>query len=64
MDVFDKSVLFKYLSELKKTDNLLILIGDNEYAISEGEFKGNNKEFLQDHNVNLKSDIYRLEYAT
>lgn len=52
MDVYDKSVLFKYLSELKKTDNLLILIGDNEYSINEGEFKGNNNEFLKDHSVN------------
>lgn len=49
---------------MKKTDNLLILVGDNEYTLNEGEFKGNNKDFLKDHSVNLKSDIYRLEYAT
>lgn len=29
MDVYDKDLILKYISELKKTDNLLILIGDD-----------------------------------
>lgn len=31
MDILDKDIIYKYITELKKTDNLLILIGDNEY---------------------------------
>ncbi|CAD8092428.1 unnamed protein product [Paramecium primaurelia] len=64
MDVFDKDLILKYISELKKTDNLLILIGDDEYQYTDSTLKGNNKEFLKDKKLDKKSEIYRLEYAT
>lgn len=64
MDVFDKELILKYISELRKTDNLLILIGDDEYQYTDSTFKGNNKEFLKEKRLDKKSEIYRLEYST
>ncbi|CAD8118614.1 unnamed protein product [Paramecium sonneborni] len=63
MDVFDKDLIQKYISELKKTDNLLILIGDDEFQFTDNKLKDNNKEFLKDKKLDKKSEIYRLEYA-
>jgi insulysin len=31
MDTIDKDLVFKYLDEMKKTDNLIILIGNDDY---------------------------------
>ncbi|CAK60147.1 unnamed protein product (macronuclear) [Paramecium tetraurelia] len=64
MDVFDKDLIFKYISELKRTDNLLILIGDDEYQLTDNTLKQSNQEFLKDKRLDKRSEIYRLEYAT
>ncbi|CAD8204068.1 unnamed protein product [Paramecium octaurelia] len=64
MDVFDRDLIFKYISELKRTDNLLILIGDDEYQLTGDSLKQNNQEFLKDKRLDKRSEIYRLEYAT
>lgn len=64
MDILDQDIILKYISELKKTDNLLILIGDNEYKYTNKRQKLNNQEFLEDKKLYKKSEIYRLEYAT
>ena len=64
MDTLDKELVFKYLDEMKKTDNLIILIGNDDYQLTEQPIKGNNKDFLKKRELDQKSEIYRLEYAT
>ena len=64
MDTIDKDLVFKYLDEMKKTDNLIILIGNDDYQLIEQPIKGNNKDFLKKRELDKKSDRYRLEYAT
>ena len=50
MDVYYKDLIFKSISELKKTEYLLTLIGDNEYKSTGNIQKSCNKEFLKDKN--------------
>lgn len=60
IDQFEPKVIHKYIDELLDIKNMCIIIGDTNFQISD---KDPNKDFFNNNNLNIKSDIYRIDYA-
>ncbi|CAD8053672.1 unnamed protein product [Paramecium sonneborni] len=65
IDNLDKDLILDYIQQLMNTQNLIILIGSNQYSYQNEKVDDNqsNKQFLQDKVLNEKNNLYRIVYS-